>query len=134
MISEANPKIARAYETLQTMSQDDETRRRYEAREAYLLDRVLMIEAAEEKGREEGREKGKRKGEGRGSRKYCPETLCTWHGRFCYPQGNRYGAEDLGYHKETVNVSVIFLVFWQIIRQKEYNLNNLICTNVHKLA
>lgn len=62
MISEVNPAIRKAYQTLEVLSKDEETRKVYEAREAVLLDRALMLQAAEKKGIAEGIERGIEKG------------------------------------------------------------------------
>ncbi|HWQ68129.1 MAG TPA: Rpn family recombination-promoting nuclease/putative transposase [Methanospirillum sp.] len=62
MISEANPVIQKAYKKLEVLSQDDETRKVYEAREAALLDRALMLHSAEKAGLEKGIVIGKEEG------------------------------------------------------------------------
>jgi len=62
MASEANPVIKKATDLLITMSQDEETRQIYEAREQYLLDQKLRMAAMRRKGIAEGIEKGREEG------------------------------------------------------------------------
>ena len=50
MISEANPVIQEAYHKLEILIQNPDNRRKYEAREVFLLDRVLVLLSAEEAG------------------------------------------------------------------------------------
>ena len=54
MAAEAEPKISKAYEKLIEISQDEESRRLYDERIAYILDVQMRIQGAEEKAREEG--------------------------------------------------------------------------------
>lgn len=66
MAAEAEPKVAKAYDRLRDMSEDEESRRAYEERITEIIEVDLRMQAAEErgeirgeiKGREEGREEG----------------------------------------------------------------------------
>jgi predicted transposase/invertase (TIGR01784 family) len=54
MAAEAEPKVAKAYNRLLEMSEDEESRRLYEERIAQIIEVDLRMQAAEERGREEG--------------------------------------------------------------------------------
>ncbi|UUX92917.1 hypothetical protein [Methanoplanus endosymbiosus] len=62
MAAEAEPKIAKAYNRLIEMSDDEENRRLYEERIAQIIEVDLKIQAAEEIGIEKGIEIGEEKG------------------------------------------------------------------------
>jgi len=55
MVTEGKPAIQKAYNNLQIMSLDEETRRLYEAREMFLHDQATRMYEAKEEGREEER-------------------------------------------------------------------------------
>jgi predicted transposase/invertase (TIGR01784 family) len=55
MAAEAEPKIAKAYHKLTEMSDDDDTRRRYDERMQYIIEIEMRMQAAEEKGKLEER-------------------------------------------------------------------------------
>ncbi len=59
MVTEGKPAIQKAYNNLQIMSLDEETRRLYEAREMFLHDQATRMYEAKEEGLEKGREEGK---------------------------------------------------------------------------
>ena len=59
MVTEGKPAIQKAYNNLQIMSLDEETRRLYEAREMFLHDQATRMYEAKEEGLEEGMKKGK---------------------------------------------------------------------------
>jgi predicted transposase/invertase (TIGR01784 family) len=52
------PALKKAMNTLEFLSQDEETRRLYEERQKALRDEASMIEGAKEEGRNEGRVEG----------------------------------------------------------------------------
>ena len=54
MAAEAEPKVAKAYDRLRDMSEDEESRRAYEERITEIIEVDLRIEAAKKEGREEG--------------------------------------------------------------------------------
>ena len=56
MVSEDKSAIQKAYNNLQIMSLDEETRRLYEAREMFLHDQATRMYEAKEEGLEEGKE------------------------------------------------------------------------------
>jgi predicted transposase/invertase (TIGR01784 family) len=63
------PVLKKAMNTLEFLSQNEEARRQYEARQRYLHDEASMYEAAkvaEAKGRTEGEAKGRAEGEAKG--------------------------------------------------------------------
>jgi len=62
MVTEGKPAIQKAYNNLQIMSLDEETRRLYEAREMFLHDQATRMYEAKEEGLEEGMKKGLEKG------------------------------------------------------------------------
>ena len=62
MAAEGKPAIQKAYNNLQIMSLDEETRRLYEAREMFLHDQATRMYEAKEEGLEEGMKKGLEKG------------------------------------------------------------------------
>ena len=62
MAAEGKPAIQKAYNNLQIMSLDEETRRLYEAREMFLHDQATRMQEAKEEGLEEGLMKGKEQG------------------------------------------------------------------------
>ena len=62
MAAEAEPKIAKAYHKLTEMSDDDDTRRRYDERMQYIVEIEMRMQAAEEKGIQEGRKEGREEG------------------------------------------------------------------------
>ena len=55
MVTEGKPAIQKAYNNLQIMSLDEETRRLYEAREMFLHDQATRMYEAKEEGLEEGK-------------------------------------------------------------------------------
>lgn len=59
MVTEGKPAIQKAYNNLQIMSLDEETRRLYEAREMFLHDQATRMYEAKEEGLEEGMKKGR---------------------------------------------------------------------------
>ena len=61
MVTEGKPAIQKAYNNLQIMSLDEETRRLYEAREMFLHDQATRMYEAKEEGLEEGMKKGMEK-------------------------------------------------------------------------
>jgi len=62
MVTEGKPAIQKAYNNLQIMSLDEETRRLYEAREMFLHDQATRMYEAKEEGLEEGMKKGREEG------------------------------------------------------------------------
>ena len=56
MAAEGKSAIQKAYNNLQIMSLDEETRRLYEAREMFLHDQATRMYEAKEEGLEEGKE------------------------------------------------------------------------------
>lgn len=67
------PTLKKAMDTLEFLSQDQEARRLYEARQKFLHDEASMIEWATEKGMAKGMEKGIAKGMAEGERKKARE-------------------------------------------------------------
>jgi len=53
------PALKKAMTTLEILSQSEEARWRYEARQKFLRDQASMLEGAREEGRAEGRAEGK---------------------------------------------------------------------------
>jgi len=59
MLAKKNVNIKKAYDLLQVISQDDNARMSYEAREAEIRDQMTRMKAAEERGKTEGKVEGK---------------------------------------------------------------------------
>jgi len=59
MLAKKNVNIKKAYDLLQVISQDDNARMAYEAREAEIRDQMTRMKAAEERGKTEGKVEGK---------------------------------------------------------------------------
>jgi len=66
MIAERNPEIRKAVDILYEMSQNDEVRAEYEAREKAWRDRASQIDAGMKQGMKQGREEGLKQGVERG--------------------------------------------------------------------
>ncbi|EHQ34431.1 hypothetical protein Metlim_0290 [Methanoplanus limicola DSM 2279] len=58
MAAEGKPKVAKAYDRLRDMSEDEESRRAYEERITEIIEVDLRMQAAEERGEIKGREEG----------------------------------------------------------------------------
>ncbi len=66
MIAEKDPYIQSAYEHLQVISQDEQKRLEYEARQKAILDYNQSIFEAEQRGEKRGEQRGEQRGEKRG--------------------------------------------------------------------
>ncbi len=66
MLAEKNVYIGSAYHHLQVISQDEEKRMEYEAREKAILDYNQSVLEAEQRGEARGRAEGETRGEARG--------------------------------------------------------------------
>ncbi len=66
MIAEKDPYIKSAYDQLQIISQDEQKRLEYEAREKAILDYNQSIYEAEQRGEKRGELRGEKRGELRG--------------------------------------------------------------------
>nr|WP_245543567.1 hypothetical protein [Methanoplanus limicola] len=62
MAAEAEPKVAKAYDRLRDMSEDEESRRAYEERITEIIEVDLRMQAAEERGEIRGEIKGREEG------------------------------------------------------------------------
>ena len=75
MVTEGKPAIQKAYNNLQIMSLDEETRRLYEAREMFLHDQATRMYEAREEGLEEGMKKGREEGVEKGKETVAKNLL-----------------------------------------------------------
>jgi flagellar biosynthesis/type III secretory pathway protein FliH len=62
MMNELEPALKKAMSVLEFLSQDEQARQHYEARQKFLRDEASMIEGAREEGLKEGLEEGIQKG------------------------------------------------------------------------
>ena len=69
MIAEKDPYIKSAYDQLQIISQDEQKRLEYEAREKAILDYNQSIYEAEQRGEKRGELRGEKRGELRGEKR-----------------------------------------------------------------
>ena len=75
MIAEKDPYIKSAYDQLQRISQDEQKRLEYEAREKAILDYNQGIYEAEQRGEKRGEQRGEKRGEQRGIRSTARNLL-----------------------------------------------------------
>lgn len=79
MMHEPEPALKKAMNLLKELSEDEEFRQQYEARQKFLRDQVSMMEGAREeglkKGMEEGIQKGIKEGEAESKRKIALNML-----------------------------------------------------------
>ena len=75
MIAEKDPYIKSAYDQLQRISQDEQKRLEYEAREKAILDYNQGIYEAEQRGEQRGEKRGEQRGEQRGIRSTARNLL-----------------------------------------------------------
>ncbi|WP_413406878.1 Rpn family recombination-promoting nuclease/putative transposase [Paenibacillus amylolyticus] len=79
MMHEPEPALKKAMNLLKELSEDEEFRQQYEARQKFLRDQVSMMEGAREeglkKGMEEGIQKGIEEGEAESKRKIAMNML-----------------------------------------------------------
>ncbi|WP_260865684.1 Rpn family recombination-promoting nuclease/putative transposase [Paenibacillus xylanexedens] len=71
MMHELEPALKKAMSVLEFLSQDEQARQQYEARQKFLRDEASMIEGA----REEGLKKGIKEGEAESKRKIAQNML-----------------------------------------------------------
>ncbi|WP_339257839.1 hypothetical protein MKZ12_28285 [Paenibacillus sp. FSL R5-0713] len=62
MMHEPEPALKKAMNLLKELSEDEELREQYEARQKFLRDQISMIEGAQEEGLKKGMEEGIQKG------------------------------------------------------------------------
>lgn len=62
MMHEPEPALKKAMDLLKELSEDEEFREQYEARQKFLRDQISMIEGAREEGLKKGMEEGIQKG------------------------------------------------------------------------
>ena len=74
MIAEKDPYIKSAYDQLQRISQDEQKRLEYEAREKAILDYNQGIYEAEQRGEKRGEQRGEQRGEKRGEQRGIRST------------------------------------------------------------
>lgn len=75
MIAEKDPYIKSAYDQLQVISQDEQKRLEYEARQKAILDYNQGIYEAEQRGERRGEQRGEQCGEQRGIRNTARNLL-----------------------------------------------------------
>ncbi|WP_408893148.1 hypothetical protein [Paenibacillus taichungensis] len=79
MMNELEPALKKAMSVLEFLSQDEQARQQYEARQKFLRDEASMIEGAREeglkKGLEEGIKEGIKEGESESKRKIAINML-----------------------------------------------------------
>ncbi|APO42858.1 hypothetical protein BS614_01370 [Paenibacillus xylanexedens] len=72
---EPEPALKKAMNLLKELSEDEEFRQQYEARQKFLRDQVSMMEGAREEGLKKGIEEGIKEGEAESKRKIAMNML-----------------------------------------------------------
>lgn len=75
MMHELEPALKKAMSVLEFLSQDEQARQQYEARQKFLRDEASMIEGAREEGLKKGLEEGIKEGEAESKRKIAINML-----------------------------------------------------------
>ncbi|WP_084174358.1 Rpn family recombination-promoting nuclease/putative transposase [Paenibacillus xylanexedens] len=75
MMHEPEPALKKAMNLLKELSEDEEFRQQYEARQKFLRDQVSMMEGAREEGLKKGIEEGIKEGEAESKRKIAMNML-----------------------------------------------------------
>ncbi|RAW15971.1 hypothetical protein DC345_10755 [Paenibacillus taichungensis] len=74
-MNELEPALKKAMSVLEFLSQDEQARQQYEARQKFLRDEASMIEGAREEGLKKGLEEGIKEGESESKRKIAINML-----------------------------------------------------------